>query len=114
MGRLGVPTLVWELFSGSGTFTSVVHRRRLGYMPPVDYRYGHNLDGRFGQGRTLWALLLYGVYSVVAAPTCTPWSANSRAWEPAVRSARRNSEKSCLDFLAVVILVQSLLGRYFV
>ena len=83
-------------------------------MPPVDYRYGHNLDGRFGQGRTLWALLLYGVYAVVAAPTCTPWSANSRAWDPTVRFARRNSEKSCLYFLAVVILVQSLPGRYFV
>ena len=60
----------------------------------------------------LWSMLTYPVDVLFAAPTCTPWSTNARAWTEEARDHQRSYETSALKFLRILILVQTLLGRH--
>ena len=123
--RLGTsfrrPALLWEWCAGSGRLSAtaakdassraasnggVVHH-------PVDHRWGHDLGHVTPQVSLLWTLVFGGTSCLVVAPTCTPWSVNSRSWPTPERIHRRAQEWIVLRFVALACLVQCLLCRGF-
>ena len=125
MQKLGLssdaPARLWEWFAGSGrlsatarkTSAEVAYPNRVSVLQPLDHRWGHDLNEPGVQASILWCLMFFGSLFLFAAPTCTPWSANSRVWPITVREQRRGEERMVLRFLALACLVQHLLGRGF-
>ena len=102
---------MWEWMAGSGRLSATARRLSLTHLPPLDYRWGHNLSHWFHQVHALWCLLLFPVNVLFASPTCTPWSTNARQWSPEKREALRGHEALTLRFLTICFFIQSLLGR---
>ena len=59
----------------------------------------------------LWQLFVFPVDVVWASPTCTPWGSNARQWPAEERTQQRNQECLTLQFLTIMLFVQTLLGR---
>ena len=107
---------VWEWCSGSSVLSRVCKDDNITHLPPIDYRYGWDLSNEKHQYLLLNTLLSVEVNSVFISPTCAPWGSNSKSLQAAeYREARRAEQRPCLSFLAVVCLIQIILGRkYFI
>ena len=110
----GAPVRLWEWMSGSGRLSATARARAMSHLPPLDYRYGHNLGHWHHQMIALFTLLVFPVEVLWSSPTCTPWSANARQWQPEVRHEQRQQEMLTLQFLGVACFIQLILGRHFV
>ena len=109
--QLGVSSTLWEWMAGSGRLSATARTNEVTHLPPLDYRWGINLGHWYHQLIVLWYLLLFPVDVLFASPTCTPWGSNARQWTTEERTRQRTQESLTLQFLAVVFLVQMLLGR---
>ena len=74
----GAGVKLWEWMSGSGRLSSEARGRHISHLPPVDYRYGHNLGHSHHQMIALFVLFVFPVEVLWSSPTCTPWSANTQ------------------------------------
>ena len=102
----GARVHLWEWMSGSGRLSTMARDRAISHLPPLDYRYGHNLGHWHHQITALFTLLIFPVEVLWSSPTCTPWSANTRQWQPEVRETQRQQESLTLQFLAVACFIQ--------
>ena len=111
----GVPTLLWELMAGSGRLSATARSSAITHLPPIDRRWGHNLSDSFHQVTFLWLLFAFGTQFLFVSPSYSPWSPTSKAsWDYQERHNRQEEERSALEFTAVLICFQCLLGRTFV
>ena len=109
--QAGVASKFWEWMAGSGRLSATARRDGITHLPPLDYRWGVNLGHWWHQLTLLWTFFVYPVDVLFAAPTCTPWSSNSRQWSEKERQTQRSQEGLTLQFLTIVFLIQSLMGR---
>ena len=85
--------------------------KKIGHLPPIDYRYGWSLSRFEDQLKFLYGLLVMGVTTLFASPSCHPWGANSRGTPEKERSAKRQKERPSLMFLAMCCFLQVLMGK---
>ena len=71
--KTGTPTSFWELCAGSATLSARGRKTQLSHLPPIDYRWGHNLGKARDQLKILWPLLFVGTKSLFVSPGCSPW-----------------------------------------
>ena len=95
---------LWEWMSGSGRLSATARDRHISHLPPLDYRYGHNLGHWHHQITALFVLFIFPIEVLWSSPTCTPWSANARQWQAETREAQHQQESLTLQFLAVAFL----------
>ena len=112
------PARLWEWCAGSGRLSATARTEQRNsskrvVLHPLDYRWGHNLEEPSVQSCLMWCLIHFGTLCLFVAPTCTPWSNNSRVWAPHVLRGRRDEEGFTLQFVALACLVQAVLGRGF-
>ena len=112
--RPGKSVQLWEWMSGSGRLSATARARGMSHLPPLDYRYGHNLGHWRHQLTALFCLFVFPVDVLWSSPTCTPWSVNARQWQAETRDAQRQEEALTLQFLAIACFVQLVLGRDFI
>ena len=116
LGRAeGTPEVrsMWETCAGSGKLSARARSRDVSHLPPVDYRWGWDLGRARDQLISLWLLLCCGCRTLFCSPTCTPWSANSKAWEADTREHQRGLENMSVQFVTVMCLLQAILGRWY-
>ena len=107
----GVASTLREFMAGSGRLSATARAQDVSHQPPLDYRWGVNLGHWWHQLIILWQLFIYPVDCVWASPTCTPWGANARQWPEEERTQKRQQESLTLQFLTIILFIQSLLGK---
>ena len=110
----GKPVAMWEWSAGTGKLSTVAKVNDVEHLPPIDYRWGFDVEILSHQMNLLYVLLMYGCEVLFVSPNCTPWGSNSRQWTYEKRTNARRSESLALQFLTMVCFLQVLLGRTWV
>ena len=110
----GQPAESWEIMAGPGALSAGARSKQMTHLPPIDHRWGWHVGRYADQLRLLILQVLIGCGTLFASPSCHPWGANARATTPERRHEARHNERQSLQFLAVMLLAQCILGRTFV
>ena len=105
---------LWELCAGSAALSARARARRMAHLPPVDLRYGWYTHRPADQELILHGILVVGVQCVTAAPNCALWGTMTANMDKDRLLARRQQEEPGLCFLAMVCVLQYLMGRLFI
>ena len=104
---------LWELYSGSGSFSARAKQKRIPHLLPIDVRYGWYIQRRKDQTFIRYGILVIGVFCLHAAPNCALWGNMAANLPRDLLTARRDREKPGLQFLAILCFLQILMGRNF-
>jgi hypothetical protein len=111
----GAPAVkIWEIYSGSAALSSSVSDHKVSHLPPIDYRYGWNLNKLEHQEILLDKLTSFGTQTLFASPNCAPWGNHIRGLPKEQLQEKRDYEKSTLTFLAFACFIQVLLNRKYI
>ena len=116
MHRRGAPIQwdLWELYSGSGRTSAVAQSQGLSVGPPIDYRYGWDMDNP-AHRRLLDRLhQTFRPKVILAAPDCKAWSRSSNTADKAERAKARAAQLDGLDWLQRLCMKQFTSGRGFI
>ena len=102
-----------ELFSGSGRLSLTMATAGLSVGPPIDLRYGWNINDA-GHQEKLWRAIEYFQPGVIfASPRCKFYSTASNTMDPEKKLQGRKEDEPSMVFLRKVFQHQSLQGRGF-
>eukprot|EP00435_Cladocopium_sp_Y103_P008328 s555_g2.t1 len=102
-----------ELFSGSGRLSLSMATAGLSVGPPIDLRYGWNINDVNHQ-KKLWRMIDHFKPGVVfASPRCKFYSTASNTMDPEKKLQGRKEDEPSMIFLHKVFQHQSLQGRGF-
>ena len=101
----------WEIFSGSGRLSLTLLLSGLAVGPPIDMRYGWDVNNTSHQAMLLEAQREFKPGTIHYAPDCAPWSVSSSSKDPALRHQDRLHDLPALKFVQNSCEEQSREGR---
>ena len=101
----------WEIFSGSGRLSLTLLLSGLAVGPPIDMRYGWDVNNTSHQAMLLEAQREFKPGTIHYAPDCAPWSVSSSSKDPALRHQDRLHDLPALNFVQNSCEEQSREGR---